>query len=188
MYPIYSYGSPRFALGNLSVHFSKKFPAGQITFQPSEEHYETLSGKTVSVFKGYRALVQLKLYNALPQDYQDHLTLLNIINTSRALDKPILLQPRFSTGVTLSLWVKPQGDIKYEEITNLNAGQSIDLEFFTPALLSELPLIVNTPRFLMLDDAHYLLLSTAGNKLILPYTNYQYIDTESEETFTESMS
>lgn len=183
MYPIYSYGSPRFSLGNLSVHFSTRFPAGLITFQPQEEHYETLSGGTVTVFKGYRALVQLKLYNMLAQDYQDHLTLLNIINTSRSLDKPILLQPRFSTGVTVSLWVKPQGDVKYEEITNLNAGQSIDLEFFTPELLSELPLVVTLPSFLLLDATSYLLLSAAGDRLIIPHTNYNYIDVTTEESY-----
>jgi hypothetical protein len=183
MYPIYSYGSPRFSLGNLSVHFSTRFPAGLITFQPQEEHYETLSGGTVTVFKGYRALVQLKLYNMLAQDYQDHLTLLNIINTSRSLDKPILLQPRFSTGVTVSLWVKPQGDVKYEEITNLNAGQSIDLEFFTPELLSELPLVVNLPSFLLLDATSYLLLSAAGDRLIIPHTNFNYIDVTTEESY-----
>ena len=183
MYPIYSYGSPRFSLGNLSVHFSTRFPAGLITFQPQEEHYETLSGGTVTVFKGYRALVQLKLYNMLAQDYQDHLTLLNIINTSRSLDKPILLQPRFSTGVTVSLWVKPQGDVKYEEITNLNAGQSIDLEFFTPELLSELPLVVTLPSFLLLDATSYLLLSAAGDRLIIPHTNFNYIDVTTEESY-----
>lgn len=183
MYPIYSYGSPRFSLGNLSVHFSTRFPAGLITFQPQEEHYETLSGGTVTVFKGYRALVQLKLYNMLAQDYQDHLTLLNIINTSRSLDKPILLQPRFSTGVTVSLWVKPQGDVKYEEITNLNAGQSIDLEFFTPELLSELPLVVNLPSFLLLDATSYLLISAAGDRLIIPHTNFNYIDVTTEESY-----
>jgi hypothetical protein len=183
MYPIYSYGSPRFSLGNLSVHFSTRFPAGLITFQPQEEHYETLSGGTVTVFKGYRALVQLKLYNMLAQDYQDHLTLLNIINASRILDKPILLQPRFSTGVTVSLWVKPQGDVKYEEITNLNAGQSIDLEFFTPELLSELPLVVNLPSFLLLDATSYLLISAAGDRLIIPHTNFNYIDVTTEESY-----
>jgi hypothetical protein len=165
------------------VHFSTRFPAGLITFQPQEEHYETLSGGTVTVFKGYRALVQLKLYNMLAQDYQDHLTLLNIINTSRSLDKPILLQPRFSTGVTVSLWVKPQGDVKYEEITNLNAGQSIDLEFFTPELLSELPLVVNLPSFLLLDATSYLLLSAAGDRLIIPHTNFNYIDVTTEESY-----
>jgi hypothetical protein len=165
------------------VHFSTRFPAGLITFQPQEEHYETLSGGTVTVFKGYRALVQLKLYNMLAQDYQDHLTLLNIINASRSLDKPILLQPRFSTGVTVSLWVKPQGDVKYEEITNLNAGQSIDLEFFTPELLSELPLVVNLPSFLLLDATSYLLLSAAGDRLIIPHTNFNYIDVTTEESY-----
>jgi hypothetical protein len=165
------------------VHFSTRFPAGLITFQPQEEHYETLSGGTVTVFKGYRALVQLKLYNMLAQDYQDHLTLLNIINTSRSLDKPILLQPRFSTGVTVSRWVKPQGDVKYEEITNLNAGQSIDLEFFTPELLSELPLVVNLPSFLLLDATSYLLLSAAGDRLIIPHTNFNYIDVTTEESY-----
>jgi hypothetical protein len=165
------------------VHFSTRFPAGLITFQPQEEHYETLSGGTVTVFKGYRALVQLKLYNMLAQDYQDHLTLLNIINTSRSLDKPILLQPRFSTGVTVSLWVKPQGDVKYEEITNLNAGQSIDLEFFTPELLSELPLVVNLPSFLLLDATSYLLISAAGDRLIIPHTNFNYIDVTTEESY-----
>jgi hypothetical protein len=165
------------------VHFSTRFPAGLITFQPQEEHYETLSGGTVTVFKGYRALVQLKLYNMLAQDYQDHLTLLNIINASRILDKPILLQPRFSTGVTVSLWVKPQGDVKYEEITNLNAGQSIDLEFFTPELLSELPLVVNLPSFLLLDATSYLLISAAGDRLIIPHTNFNYIDVTTEESY-----
>ncbi len=185
MYAIFSYGSPRFAIGNLSVHFHRRNPAGQIIFQPKEEHLETLSGDTITVFKGYRALVRIKLWNLAPQDYQDHLTLLNIINQSRSHGAPILLQPRFSSGATPSFWVLPEKDIKYEEITNLNAGQGVELEFFTPALLSQLPLIVNTPRFLMLDSTHYLLLSAANNKLIIPYTNYQEADMSSEASFTQ---
>lgn len=183
MYPIYSYGSPRFALANLSVSFPAHNSAGIISFLPVEEHHETLSGKTITIFKGYRAEIQLKLFNLKPQDYQLHLTLINIINQSRKAAKPILLQPRFSSGATLSLYVTPQDEIRYEDITNLNAGQSINLKFFTPDLLSALPLIVNTPRFLMINDSSYLILSSSKNKVIIPHTNYQEISTTTNESF-----
>jgi hypothetical protein len=73
--------------------------------------------------------------------------------------------------------------VKYEEITNLNAGQSIDLEFFTPELLSELPLVVNLPSFLLLDATSYLLISAAGDRLIIPHTNFNYIDVTTEESY-----
>ncbi len=183
MYPIFSYGSPRFSLGDISVHFPTKNPAGEVVFEPREEALETLGGDAIPVFKGYRAIVHLKIYNTGAQDYNKHLTMMNIINHSRSNRLPILLQPRFSSGATLSLWVYPKSEFGYKEITNLNAGQSVDLEFFSKSLLSELPLIVNRPRFLMLDNEHYLLLSTSGNKLILPTSNFHPVDITSEESF-----
>jgi hypothetical protein len=183
MYPIFSYGSPRFSLGDLSVHFPTKNPAGEVVFEPREEALETLGGDAIPVFKGYRANVHLKLYNTGAQDYEKHLTMMNIINHSRTYRFPILLQPRFSSGATLNLWVYPKSEFGYKEITNLNAGQSIDLEFFSKKRLSELPLLVNRPRFLMLDDKHYLILSNAGNRLILPDTGYQHVNVSSEPNF-----
>lgn len=183
MYPIFSYGSPRFSLGDLSVHFPTKNPAGEVVFEPKEEHLETLGGDAIPVFKGYRANVHLKLYNTGAQDYQKHLTMMNIINHSRSNRLPILLQPRFSSGATLNLFVFCKSEFGYKEITNLNAGQSIDLEFFSKTLLNELPLIVNLPRFLMLDKEHFLLLSNSGNKLILPTSNYLPVDINSEPSF-----
>lgn len=184
MYPIFSYGAPRFSLGNLSVAFSNKNPAGTIEFEPKEDNFETLSGKQITNFKGYRAKITLKLYNLAPDDYQKHLQLLNIINTSRSFNVPILLQPRFSTGATLSLWVRAKSSISYKEITNLNAGQTVDLNFESDNLLSEMPLLVNLPGFLLLDSSHYLLLDSSGHKLILPYQNYTAIDITQQETFT----
>lgn len=184
MYPIFSYGSPRFCIGDLSVHFPTKNPAGEVVFEPKEEQLETLGGDAIPVFKGYRANVHLKLYNTGAQDYEKHLTMMNIINHSRTNRLPILLQPRFSSGATLNLWVYPKSDFGYKEITNLNAGQHIDLEFFSKSLLSALPLIVNLPRFLMLDAEHYLLLSTSGNKLILPSSNYHPVDVTSEPNYS----
>lgn len=183
MYPIYSYGSPRFSIGDVSVHFPGKNPAGEVIFEPKEDQLETLGGDAIPVFKGYRANVHLKLYNTGAQDYEKHLTMMNIINHSRSNRLPILLQPRFSSGATLNLYVYPKSDFGYKEITNLNAGQSIELEFFSKKLLSELPLIVNRPRFLMLDSEHYLLLSEEGNRLILPTSNYSNVDINSEASF-----
>jgi len=184
MYPIFSYGSPRFSIGDLSVHFPTKNPAGEMHTEIKEEHLETLGGDVIPDFKGYRANVLLKLYNTGPQDYESHLKLMNIINHSRTHRLPIMLQPRFSSGATLCLYVFCKSNFGYKEITNLNAGQSIDLEFFSNKLLSKLPLIVNLPRFLMLDSEHYLLLSTSGNKLILPETGYSHVDINSEASFT----
>lgn len=184
MYPIFSYGAPRFALGNLAVQFSEKNPAGAIEFEPKEEYFETLGGTEIASFKGYRAKISLKLYNLASYDYQKHLQLLNIINTSRSTNKPILLQPRFSSGVTISLWVRAKNSISYKEITNLNAGQVIDLNFESVDLLSSIPLIVNLPGYLMLDSSHYLLLDDSGHKLILPYQNYTAIDVTQNEAFS----
>jgi len=183
MYPIFSYGSPRFSLGNLSVLFSNKNPAGKVEFEPKEEFYETLSGDLIPRFKGYRVKVSLKLWNLRAQDYLAHLTLMNIINTSRATRMPILLQPRFSSGTTLNLYVYSKDKFGYDEITNLNAGQSIDLSFESRSLVSALPLIVATPCFLKLNTNDYLLLSYSGDKLILPEGNYVEIDTGTEESF-----
>ncbi|GAB1366028.1 hypothetical protein MASR1M36_08990 [Candidatus Cloacimonadaceae bacterium] len=183
MYPIFSYGSPRFSLGNLSVHFNEKNPAGRVEFDPQEEFFETLSGDSIPRFKGYRVKVILKLWNLRAQDYLAHLTLMNIINTSRATRMPILLQPRFSSGTTLNLYVFAKDKFGYDEITNLNAGQSIDLNFESKSLVSALPLIVSTPCFLKLNANDYLLLSSSGDKLILPEGNHVDVDTGMEESF-----
>jgi hypothetical protein len=183
MYPIFSYGSPRFSLGDLSVQFSGKNPAGQVGFEPEEEEHKTLSGRTITDFKGWRAKVTLKLWNLRPQDYQAHLKLINIINTHKQTGAGILLQPRFNSGATLSIFVKSKDIIDYKEITNLNAGQSVDLNFESIGLLDEIPKIVNLPRFLMLDATHYLLLGAGGGRLIIPETEYSKIDTTANESF-----
>lgn len=167
MYPIFSYGAPRISLGDLSIQFGEENSAGEVTFIPEEENYKTLSGRLINKFKGFRVEVKLHLYNIMGQDYQKHLQLLNIINTSKSENVPILVQPRFSSGATLCIWMHIKDNIKYQEITNLNAGQTIDLVFESEELMSMIPLIVNLPGFLMLDEEHYLLLSSAGNRLII---------------------
>jgi hypothetical protein len=93
MYPIFSYGSPRFSLGNLSVHFNEKNPAGKVEFEPKEEFFETLSGDLIPRFKGYRAKVILKLWN-LRGGISGHLRD-EIINTSGRRECGYL-EPRFS--------------------------------------------------------------------------------------------
>jgi len=179
-----SYGSPRFSLGNLSVHFSVRNPAGKVEFEPKEEMFETLGGDIIPRFKGYRAKVSVKLWNLRAQDYQDHLTLMNIINASRTNGVPILLQPRFSSGASLDIYVICKDKFGYDEITNLNAGQSLDLAFESKSLISELPLLVNLPSFLRLDAQGYLLLSISGDRLIIPETNYTEIDITQELSYS----
>lgn len=184
MYTIFSYGAPRISLGDLSVQFGEENSAGEVTFIPEEESYETLSGRLIRKFKGYRVEAKLKLYNFKGQDYRKHLNLINIINTSRRENVPILVQPRFSGGATLSIWMRTKDNIKYQEITNLNAGQIIELTFESEELMSEIPLIVNLPRYLMLDSEHYLLLSAEGNRLIIPETVYEEININGEVSFS----
>jgi len=168
MYPIYSYGSPRFALGGTSVAFNSRQHAGQVRFEPAEEEMETLGGRLITVFRGWRAIITLRLYNLLEQDWADHLKLISIINHSKRSGQPLLLQPRFASGARLDLWVKLRGDFGHRELTTLNAGQEIELEFASVELLDEMPGIVNLPGYLLIGSNSYLLLDSAGSRLIIP--------------------
>lgn len=182
MYSIYSYGSPRFSLGDQSVHFSAKNPAGKIWFEPVEEEFETLSGDIISVFKGWRAYASLLLYNLRDVDAQSHLKLIHIINASKAAGQPILLQPRYCAAASLNLYVVLEGNFGYNELGLVQAGQSLELQFKSQRLLTELPAIVNLPGYLKISATGYLLLDASGSRLILPAGKYIEIDTTAHET------
>lgn len=157
MYPIFNYGSPRFYVHEqLNVHFDTRQAAGMVVFEPVEEFITTLGGKSIPVFKGYRANVSLKLYNTRSSDSDQHIILMKVINHARQMRKAILLQPRYCNGRTLDLYVYPEGDFGYKEITNLNAGQSIELTFHSEELLTSLPLVSAIPAFLKIDKDSFL--------------------------------
>jgi len=168
MYAMMGYGSPRLTCGDIDVLFSGKNPAGVVEWEPVEELYETLSGDLLPRFKGYRAKITLTLYNMRATDYQDHIKLMNIINLSRSSGTPITILPRFSNGISLSIPAYPVENFGYKEITNLNAGQKLDVNFKSKALFRDLPAFVDIPSFLMLDETRYLLLSGDGSRLIIP--------------------
>lgn len=167
MYAMMGYGSPRLTCGDIDVHFSAKNPAGVVEWEPVEEQYETLSGDLLPRFKGYRAKITLTLYNMRATDYQDHIKLMKIINYSRNTGIPITILPRFNDGFTLSIPAYPVDSFGYKEITNLNAGQKLDINFKSKSLFQEVPAFVNLPSFLMLDAGSYLLLSADGSRLII---------------------
>ncbi|MCK9309116.1 MAG: hypothetical protein PHY48_12770 [Candidatus Cloacimonetes bacterium] len=175
MYPILSYGAPRFSLGDVSVVFSAKNPAGIVDFEPVEEWAETLSGYLINRFKGWRAVAYIKLYNIKDADLEKHLSLMNMINSSKRSGVPILLQPRYATGINLDLWVLLDGNFGYKEITNLNAGQTVELKFKAKQLMQDLPLVANRPGYLRLAEDAYLLLKD-GSRLIVRQTGYEEID------------
>lgn len=183
MYPILSYGAPRFSLGDVSVAFSCKNPAGTVEFEPVEEWVETLSGALISRFKGWRAVAYIKLYNIKDADMEKHLSLMNMINFSKRSGAPILLQPRYSTGINLDLWVLPKDNFGYKELTNLNAGQTIDLKFIAKQLMDELPKVVNRPGYLLLSEGFYLLLNADGSRLITRETGFEEIDPSKSVNF-----
>jgi len=168
MYAIMGYGSPRLACGGMEVHFSAKNPAGTVEWEPVEEEFETLMGDLIMRFKGYRAKITLTLYNLRATDYEDHIKLMQIINESRSTGEPIYIDPRFSNGLSLTIAAYPVENFGYKEITNLNAGQKLDITFKSRSLFQELPAFVDIPSFLMLDEDNYLLLSADGSRLIIP--------------------
>lgn len=172
MKPIFGYGSPRFALGNLQAYFGAHQAAGRVEFEPVEREFETLEGDIIEVFKGWRAKVLLRLLNVKNLDYLPHLALIQILSTSKQTGYPIRCYPRYENGMNLPLDLSFKGRFGYEELTNLNAGQQIELEFVAKSLLSEIPGYVNLPSYLLISDASYLLLSDNGSRLILPEANY----------------
>ncbi len=183
MYPILSYGAPRFSLGDVSVAFSSKNPAGTVEFEPVEEWAETLSGELISRFKGWRAVAYIKLYNIKDADMGKHISLMNMINSSKRNGAPILLQPRYSSGINLDLLVLPEGNFGYKEITNLNAGQTVELKFKAKQLMLDLPLVVNRPGYLQIAEGFYLLLNADGSRLITMNTGYVEIDPDKSVNF-----
>lgn len=167
MYPIFGYGSPRFYIDDeLCVHFDGKQAAGVVVFEPVEELIETLGGDLIRNFEGYRAQVSLKLYNTRNKDIDQHLMMLRIINKSRESGAEILLQPRYQNGRTLDLMVYPKGDLGYKEITNLNAGQDVELSFVSVRLLKNFPLVSSRPRFLKIGKGSFLVLKNKQRMIV----------------------
>ncbi|HHV37003.1 MAG TPA: hypothetical protein GXX77_04115 [Candidatus Cloacimonetes bacterium] len=167
MYPIFGYGSPRFYIDEeLCVHFDERQAAGAVVLEPIEELIETLGGDLIQNFKGYRAEVSLKLYNTRNRDIDQHLMMLRIINRSREMGDEILLQPRFQDGRTLDLMVYPKGDLGYKEITNLNAGQDVELSFVSVRLIKNFPLVSSRPRFLKIGKGSFLVLKNKQRMIV----------------------
>lgn len=170
MKAIFGYGSPRFSLGNLSVQYEEHHGAGKVVFEPVVHEFSTLSGRIVEVFDGWRAKVSFHLYNLKSLDYEYHLKLLNIINISKQTGQPIVCQPRFDVPLRLTLRLVLKSEVGFEEIINLNAGQTVDLEFVSAELLDAIPSFVNLPAYLKVG-ADYLSLG-GGDRLIIPTRDY----------------
>ena len=164
---IFSYGSPRFSYGGQSVHFSGKNPAGKIWFEQVKDEFETLSGTVIENFNGWRVHATIRLYNFYPGDHEDHLQLVQIINNAKSDNMPFVLEPRFSNGRSFSFDALVDGNFGYEELTDLDAGQEIEIQFKSKRLLSEIPAFVKVPGYLKINTTNYLLLSTGGGKLII---------------------
>ncbi len=181
MKAIYGYGSPRFRLGDGEAVFGAHQGAGQVEFEPIGHEFETLAGDLIEVPRGWRATAKLRLLNVKNLDYAPHLKLIQLINLSRSTGLPLKCKPRFENGMQLELAVKLRGNFGYAELTNLNAGQSIELEFVAVRLLSELPGFVNLPGYLLIGTGSYLLLSADGSRLLVPETNFSEIEIDDEE-------
>jgi len=184
-YTMFSYGSPRISLGNLSVHFPERDPAGKIWFEEIKQEFETLSGDTIVMSKGLRAHASLLLHNVRSTDGARHLALINILNTSRRTGSPILLQPRYDGSTSLGLWMILDSDFGYNALTNLDAGETLELKFKSKTLLDEIPGFIRTPQYLKLSATAYLLLSSEGAKLIVPFRNYVEIDPAAEVAYID---
>lgn len=185
-YAIFAYGSPRISLGNLSVLFPSRDPAGKIWFEEIKEEFETLSGDLIILSKGLRAYATLKLSNFRSSDAERNLSLIHILNTSRRTGAPMLLQPRYNGAYSLGLRVILSSNFGYEEITNLDAGQTLEITFKTKSLLDEYPGFIHSPEFLKIADTGYLLLSSEGGRLILPARNYVDIDPGADIAYEEA--
>jgi len=145
-----------------------------VRFEPELHEYTTLSGRAIEVFDGWRAKVNFHLYNLKALDYEPHLKLLNIINVSKQTGQPIVCQPRFDLPIRLTLRLVLKSVVDFEEITNLNAGQTVDLEFVSYELLDTIPAFVNVPAYLLVG-ADYLSLG-GGDRLVIPEKDYQEWD------------
>ncbi len=184
MKPIFGYGSPRFSIGSLEAVFGSHQAAGRVEFEPVVKEFESLEGDLIEVFKGWRPTLRLRLLNVKTLDYQPHLRLIQIINSSKTMGIPLRCYPRYENGMNLPLSLIFKGRFGYEELTNLNAGQQIELEFSGKSLLSEIPGYVNLPSYLLISAGSYLLLDSEGSRLILPEKHYSEIVYTEEQTYS----
>lgn len=166
-YSIYSYGQPRFELGEKSVQFSDKNAPGKIWFEPEYDEFQTLGGDIIRNIKGWRARTTVRLYNLFTLDHEKHTDLIDMMNMSASAKIPLRIYPRFATGKVLGFDMLPEGKFGYEDIANLDVGQYIELEFKSQKRLSEVPKLVNLPAYLLVAVDGYLLISSEGNKVII---------------------
>lgn len=159
MKAIYGYGSPKFELGSLEASFGAHHGAGRIEYEPVSHEFETLSGELIEEFKGWRARVYLKLLNVKTNDYEPHLELIKIINESKRSGTAIKAYPRFSNGKSMMIELVFRGNFGYHELTNLNAGQEIELEMVSKGLAGELPGFVDVGGYLMIGESGYLMVN-----------------------------
>jgi len=140
---------------------------GRITFQQDQNTYKSKSGNMIKRLNGYRALINVKIWNDTDTDAAGLKSLFSILNDAGS--NAITIYPRFDSvsGSTLSYEVYCNSDISMIDIAQVPVGQYIELEFIGSELLSEIPTLSSNPStYYVIDNSGNTVVDASGNQLI----------------------
>jgi hypothetical protein len=156
--------------GQRYVTFDSDHNKGLIKRSPEFYERKTINHKDISILLGYRVSIKLELVNLNPDDYLLFFALYDILNGAHGHGVPIRIYPSYDAESIYNVYydVKLKSDIGLLQLSTIEAGQTLELEFKSEELIKTLPKMVQTylPEYLLTEEGAKLLLETGG-KIIL---------------------
>lgn len=121
---------------------------GKITFVEEFNEYTTLSGSFRRISKGWRPMIEVRLYNTCATDWQNIVELFDHINQVKPGDLPLWVQPRYDSDLgaeVLAYDCELVSDIGLVDIAEVEAGQYIDLVFRGRERVTSIPTNASDP-------------------------------------------
>lgn len=168
---VYGFGGVRFVYPNwLDVTFSYLLNKGAISFEPRYFRKETPNHVKIIKLIGYEVQIVTSLTNMVEDDYLNFGYLTDIVNESARTGTPVTIYPRFDATSQYAFSVECflKSKVKYDDLAEIEAGQTISLEWEAKALLTELPFFVNQlQNDYMLNEDGSFILDESGNKIMV---------------------
>ena len=142
---IYGHGYAQIGLDS-DTYTEFPYSIGYINYREEFDEYTSLSGVYTRKSKGYRAEIEIEIFNVLDNDWLAMRTLFEDISYTKANGLPIWVRPRFESGAIdtgLVFETELVSDINLEDLAKTASGQRITLVFRAKERTFTIPTNVN---------------------------------------------
>ena len=142
---IYGHGVAQIGIDDANY---TEFPhsVGFISFKEEYDEYTSLSGVFTRKSKGYRAEIEIEIYNVLDTDWQNVVSLYNSISYTKQNGLPVWVRPRYdseSLDSGLEYECELVSDVDLMDLAKTPIGQKMTLVFRSKTRSFTLPTNTN---------------------------------------------